>query len=130
VADSGNNMIRKIDTSANVTTLAGQATAGYKDATGATAKFSGPYAISCDLPTGDLYVADFNNQDIRKVTSGGVVTTYAGPTNAGAHLTGFADGPGASATFNFPTGVAVYSGVSPIIVYVADKSNQEIRAIQ
>jgi hypothetical protein len=77
-----------------------------------------------------LYVADSFNHRIRKVTLGGVVTTLAGNGACGArgcHDWGaFADGPGTSASFNFPIGVAVGAAGH---VFVADSFNNRIRKV-
>src|SRR5204862_2258362 len=81
--------------------------------------FSGPFGIAVDS-TNNLYVGDYNNQVIRKITPTAVVTTLAGV--AGSH--GIADGMGRSARFLNPTGVAVASSGT---LYVADSYNDEIR---
>ena len=71
---------------------------------------------------GTVYVADFNNHRIRKVTAAGVVTTLAGSSE------GFADGTGAAAQFAFPRGVAVDGAGT--VVYVTDQNNHRIRQIK
>src|SRR5205814_1464910 len=77
VADQGNRTIRKITSAGVVTTLAGTAgIAGSTDGTGGAARFYMPYALTVAGTT--LYVADTFNSTIRKVTSAGVVTTFAG----------------------------------------------------
>jgi len=118
VADSSNHEIRKITPAGVVTTLAGSTTAGHADGTGASASFNVPYGVAVD-GSGNVYVADYNNHEIRKITPAGVVTTLAGSTTAG-----HANGTGAAASFNHPTGVAVDAGGN---LYVADASNSEIR---
>jgi len=105
-----------------VTTLAGTAgMAGSVDGTGAAARFSGPRGMAVDS-AGNVYVADYGNSTIRKVTAAGVVTTLAGT----AGMYGSVDGMGAAARFNSPTGVAVDSAGN---VYVADSSNSTIREV-
>jgi VCBS repeat-containing protein len=64
----------------NVTTLAGSGTSNYSDGTGDSASFSAPGSIVADS-SGNLYVADGDNNVIRKVTTSGVVTTFAGNGN-------------------------------------------------
>jgi len=122
VADYVNHTVRKATAAGVVTTLAGSAgSAGSDDGTGGAARFNLPQGVAVDS-AGNVYVADSNNHTIRKVTSGGDVTTLAGDAgNAGT-----ADGVGAAAQFNFPSGVAV-DGASN--VYVADSYNHAIRKI-
>lgn len=101
VADSGNNMIRKISSAGVVTTLAGQLTAGYLNATGAAAQFKAPQGVAVDS-LGNVYVADSGNSVIRMITAAGVVTTLAG---SGA--IGIVDGTGTAAQFVWPQGMAM-----------------------
>ena len=120
IADSNNNRIRKITPGGVVTTLAGSGTASYADGTGTAAQFNDPTGIAVDT-SGTVYVADLYNNRIRKITSGGVVTTLAGSGTAGS-----LNGTGTSAQFNNPYGIIVDSSGS---VYVADTSNNIIRKI-
>lgn len=120
VADSNNHTIRKVTSAGIVTTVAGLAGSfGSNDATGSAARFSYPRGVSVD-GAGNVFVADTNNSTIRKVTSGGVVTTLAGL----AGTPGCDDGTG-SERFNFPDGVAVDGAGN---VYVADSEDHAIRA--
>ena len=120
VADLGNGCIRKITFGGNVvTTFAGQANPGSTDGTGTSARFNGPYKITFDS-VGNLYVADNNNHRIRKITPGGVVSTFAGSTQ------GYLDGTGTNAQFNFPSGLELDSSGN---LYVADSTNNRIRRI-
>jgi sugar lactone lactonase YvrE len=122
VADSGNHTIRKITSAGVVTTLAGLANnPGSADGTGAAASFNYPQGITTDS-AGNVYVADYYNHTIRKITSAGVVTTLAGT----ARSYGSADGTGAAARFNYPGGLATDSAGN---VYVADTENHTIRKI-
>jgi sugar lactone lactonase YvrE len=118
IADSGNNRIRKIDISSNVTTLAGS-TIGFSNAQGINAQFSLPSGLTVDS-AGIIYVADYNNHVIRKIDRSSNVTTFAGSTQ------GFSNGQGTAARFNGPSGVAVDTSGS---VYVADSGNNGIRKI-
>jgi sugar lactone lactonase YvrE len=71
-----NSRIRRIAPDGTVTTVAGGAGGGFADGTGTAALFAGPGGIAYG-PDGDLYVSDQNNNRVRRVTTAGVVTTYA-----------------------------------------------------
>jgi hypothetical protein len=113
--------IRQITPQGVVTTIAGSLTSGgFVDGTGSNARFSGAGGVALDT-VGNLYVADSNNNAIRKVTLAGVVTTIAGN---GA--SGFVDGTGATARFNLPIDVVVDAAGN---LYVSDAGNNAIRKI-
>jgi sugar lactone lactonase YvrE len=120
VADTGNQRIRKVTPAGVVTTLAGSGTSAFADGTGAAASFSIPLGVAVDT-AGNVYVGDGGNNRIRKVTPAGAVTTLAG-SGTGA----FADGSGAAASFQGPSGIAVDGSGN---VYVADQTNQRIRFV-
>ncbi|MEO5948894.1 MAG: prepilin-type N-terminal cleavage/methylation domain-containing protein [Candidatus Saccharimonas sp.] len=120
VADYGNNRIRKITQAGIDTVLAGTGVSGFANGAGVSAQFNHPQNLDVDS-AGNVYVADYGNNRIRKITPAGVVSTLAG-----SGVAGFADGAGGSAQFNYPGGIAVDSSG---IVYVADKSNHRIRKI-
>ncbi len=126
VADYANQRIRKITPAGATTTLAGNGTAGYLDGTGGptgTTQFNNPHGVAVDT-TGNVYVADYANNRIRKITPAGATTTLAGNGTAG-YLDG-TGGPTGTTQFNNPLGVAVDTAGS---VYVADFRNQRIRKI-
>jgi len=174
VSDAGNNRIRKILPDGTVSTLAGSGVAGFANGTGNSAMFDRPYGIAVDQ-NGFIYVSDFNNARIRKITPLGTVTTIAGnggsnfvdgpalsvslggsfgltvdaagniyiadinmnnikklSTNgllsviAGTSSPGFADGPGLSARFQSPYGIAVDANGN---VYVSELGNKRVRKI-
>ena len=109
-------------TSYDFATLAGTANvSGSADGTGGAAQFSEPDGVAVD-GSGNVYVADQFNNTIRKIVSGGVVTTLAGT----AGVSGSKDGTGPAAQFNAPVGVAVDGGGN---VYVADTRNCTVRKI-
>jgi sugar lactone lactonase YvrE len=120
VADALNNRIRKIANGC-VTTLAGGGGSGSLDGAGANAQFSVPVALAADA-SGNVYVADYGNELIRRVSPQGVVRTLAGL----AGTSGAANGVNNNATFFQPTGVAVDGATN---VYVADTGNHLIRKI-
>ena len=125
VTDSGNQRIRKITASGNVTTLAGAGTAGFSDGNGVGAFFSGPSGVAVDS-NNNVYVADSGNHRIRKITPSGIVTTFAGGGFSGWGNGSFLDGIGTNARFNYPGGLAVDSVGN---VYVSDTVNNRIRKI-
>ncbi|MEX6686410.1 T9SS type A sorting domain-containing protein [Danxiaibacter flavus] len=102
-----------------VTTLAGS-TIGFADGTGAAAQFSGPRGIGINT-TGTILVADQGNNRIRKVTTAGVVTTFAG-----SGTPGLVNATGTAAQFNQPMGVATDAANN---TYVADNANNVVRKI-
>lgn len=122
VADSNNHTIRKIDTNDVVTTFAGApGFTGTTDATGTSARFSGPAGIVIDAAD-NLYVSDTNNHTIRKITPAGEVTTVAG--QAGSN--GSTDATGTSASFYRPQQITI-DGTGNL--YVTDSNNRTIRRI-
>ena len=102
------------------TTLAGTGTPGFADGPGTTAQFNIPIGVVVD-GAGNVYIADYNNHRIRRIDHAGTVTTLAGTGTPG-----FADGPGTTAQFNDPIGVALDAAGN---VYVADDKNHRIRRI-
>jgi sugar lactone lactonase YvrE len=122
VADTANDVIRKITADGMVSTLAGAAHShGSADGQGNQARFWAPFGIAVDA-SGVIYVADTANNTIRKITPGGMVSTLAGL----AGHPGTNDGANFSARFRNPWSVAVDSSNN---VFVADMSNDTIRKI-
>jgi hypothetical protein len=110
VADVVNQTIRKITPAGLVATLAGLAgVPGSEDGTGEAARFRAPTGVAAD-DAGNVYVADRNNQTIRKITATGVVTTLVGV----AGQSGFVEGP-LPGRIALPLGIAL-SGNSLYIV--------------
>lgn len=121
VGDSNDNTIEKIAPSGEVTVLAGSpGKTGAADGKGSKARFSYPAGIALDS-TGNIYVADENNNAIRKVTPRGVVTTLAGGRGQGSR-----DGKGSLASFRGPTAVAVDAAGN---VFVSDYGNSTLRKV-
>lgn len=122
VADSGNHVIRTITPAGIVSTWAGKAgEAGQIDGPGSAARFLYPSHLAVDA-AGNVFVSDWGNHAIRRITPNGVVTTWAGQLGTA----GTADGTGSSARFNRPRGLALDASGA---VYVADTNNQTIRKI-
>ena len=116
---AGANTIRKITPAGRVTTLAGYpSNAGSVDGVGTNAMFHGPSGLAVD-GTGNVYVADMLNSQIRRVTPTGVVTTLAGVSG----LVGSTDGT-TNALFFQPVEVVVDAGLN---LYLTDSGNHDIR---
>lgn len=120
VADTGNNLIRKITPDGVVTTLAGSGQAGKTDGAGIDASFTEASNLTVDA-SGNVYVADPFNNLIRKITPDGTVTTLAGTGQVGN-----VDGVGTEASFHHPNGMAVDKDGN---LFVADLYNNIIRKI-
>lgn len=120
VGDRHNNRIRKITPAGVVTTFAGSGVAGTANGYGTAAQFYGPMGLVIDS-AGSLYVADRENNLIRKVTATGLVTTIAGSGAAGS-----SDGVGTAAQFNGSMSLAIGSDGN---LYVGDYWGHRVRKI-
>lgn len=116
-----NNVIYQIAADGTYTVLAGSGTSGLTDGTGTSAEFANPFSLVRD-GLGDLYIADFANHTVRKVSSAGIVSTFAGDGTPGT-----LDGTGTLAKFTSPIGITI----SPTsgTLYVSQLSDVGIRAI-
>jgi NHL repeat len=133
IADTYNQVIRKVDTSGIVTTVAGTFTPGGPNGTGVggysgdngpatSAQLNGPSGMAMDS-AGNLYIADQNNHAIRKVDANGFITTVAGNGTQGYSGDGY---PATSAQLNHPARVAVDRVGN---LYIADTLNNRIRKV-
>jgi uncharacterized repeat protein (TIGR01451 family) len=124
VADSSNSVIRKIDSSGIITTVAGNGTAGFSGDGGAAtgAEVQNPYSVAVDA-TGNLYIADTSNQRIRKVDSSGIITTIAG---TGACCDSGDGGAATSAQLDYPVGVAVDAAGN---LYITGNGDGRVRIV-
>ena len=121
IADSGNDLIRKVTAAGVVTTLAGVATkGGATNGPASSATFKQPYGVVLDK-AGNIYVADYANNMIRKISTSGIVSTFAGSLKPGN-----ADGQDTLARFNAPFGIAIDATGN---LYVADSKNNLLRKI-
>ncbi len=143
VSEYTGNRIRKITPDGVVTTIAGSTdstpgtrtgvdsrinnAAGYIDATGTDAKFTGPSGIAVDPNTDNLYVVEEYGNRIRKITPTGVVTTFAGSTSDNTYTSGgYVDATGTNARFTLPVGIAVDSKSN---IYVTEYGRNKLRKI-
>ncbi len=126
VADAYNCIVRKITPEGVVTTLAGARRIGISDGTGTEAMFNTPGGLDVDF-FGNIYVADFFNHNIRKITSSGVVTTVAGnATSAAGDGYGYVDATGTAARFYRPSALEFDAWGN---LYVVDANNVVVRKI-
>lgn len=121
ITDQSNHKIRKIDDAGNVNTIAGTGVAGFLDGIGSSAKFYFPAAMAIDSQN-NLFIADYGNHCVRKITPFGIVSTYAGIGGVAGNI----DGNVSVATFNYPTGLCFDNQGN---LYVADYGTQKIRKI-
>ena len=124
IADSGNHRVRKVATNGIISTLAGNGVAGYTGDGGPAerAQLNRPIGVAVDR-LGNLYIADSDNNRIRKVTPNGSILTVAGTGSRGFSGDG---GFATSAQLNFPTGVAMDAAGN---LYVADAYNFRARKV-
>jgi len=122
IADSGNNRVRKV-ANAVITTVAGNGTAGYSGDNGVatSASLNFPLGIAVDA-AGNIYIVDFDNERIRKVSNGMITTAAGNGSNGYSGDTG----PAISAQLNSPGGIAVDSAAN---LYIADAGNAVIRKV-
>jgi len=120
VADTHNSMIRKITSDGTVSTLAGRPNAQTANHPDTVVRFDNPNGIAVDKD-GNVFVADWDRDQIKKITPDGKVSVYAGTGERGSK-----DGPAAIATFYLPEGIALDQKGN---LYVADSYNNRIRRI-
>lgn len=124
IADKDNSRVRKVSPAGIITTIAGIGISSYfgdnGPATGAI--LNGPSAVAIDA-TGNIFIADQNNNVIRKINTSGIITRFAG--NASSGFSGDM-GPATASQLSFPSGVAVDPGGN---VYIADYANSRIRKV-
>ncbi len=123
-SDTNNSRIRKVDTKGNITTFAGNGTQGYKGdgAAAGSAQIWFPAGLAFD-GSGNLYVADYGNSTVRKITSAGMISTVAGTGVWGNTGDG---GPASKATLAAPSALAIDAAGN---IYIGDVSANVIRKI-
>lgn len=124
IADHDNQRIRKVDAGGIITTVAGTGVAGFSGDGGVAtaANLNGPREVELD-GAGNLYIVDTDNNRVRKVNAGGIITTVAGTGVAGFSGDG---GLATVAQLDGPNGAAVDGSGN---LYIADRDNHRIRKV-
>jgi uncharacterized membrane protein len=124
ILDTGNNVVRLVNTTGTITSVAGTGAAGYTgdDGPATSATLHAPYGLNIDS-SGNLYIADSGNNVVRMVSTAGIISTIAG--NGAAGYSGD-NGPATSATLNNPQGVTIDSQDN---VYISDQNNNRVREL-
>jgi len=124
VADTGNNVLRRIDTDGIITTVAGNGRSGsLGDGLPAVdAELAGPTGVAVD-GAGNIYIADTGSDRVRRVTPDGTILPFAGTGVPGPLGDG---GPAVRATLHQPTGLAVDQAGD---VFIADAFNNRVRRV-
>jgi len=131
ICDDGNNMVRKVDASGNITVVAGNPGAAGDagdggPATAAACKLNTPTGVAVDS-AGNIYICDAGNNQVRMVIAAtGIITTIAGSTVGTAGFSGDL-GPATAAKLSNPRGIFVYPNGK--LIYFSDGTNNRIRAI-
>jgi uncharacterized protein (TIGR03437 family) len=122
--ENGDSRVRKIDTKGNISTIAGNGTAGFSGdgSAGSNAELNFPTGVAVDS-SGNVYIADLVNLRIRKLTSSGTISTAAGNGNFSYSGDG---GQATSAQLNTPQAVATDSNGN---LYIADTANHVVRKV-
>ena len=119
IADTSSHKIRKIQ-SGTVTTVAGNGSPAFADGPASSASFNTPHGVDFDS-SGNVYVADYFNNRVRKISVAGIVTTIGGGATAGS-----ADGALSTSTMYSPHHIKV---VTDTLLYLCETDNSKIRVI-
>jgi sugar lactone lactonase YvrE len=122
IADEANNRVREVNGAGTITTVAGGGSTFGDGGPATSAQLSQPMGVAVD-GQGNFYIADRGNSRVRKVTSGGTITTLAGTGVSGYSGDG---GAASAAKVNLPAGVAADG---PGNVYIADTNNHRVRKV-
>ena len=124
IADSGNLRVRRVDAAGTITTVAGTGELGFGGDGGPATKasFKGVSSLAID-GAGNLYIADYGNNRVRRVDTRGIITTVAGTGQEGFSGDG---GPAVRARLHSPDGLAVDGSGN---LYIADSGNLRVRRV-
>jgi uncharacterized protein (TIGR03437 family) len=124
IADEGNNVVRKVAATGIITTVAGIGIPGFSgDGGSATeSQLNAPFGVALDA-AGNLYVSDWVNNRVRKVSTAGIITTIGGN---GIRSSSGDGGPAIAASIGGPFGIAVDASGN---IFVADQSGDRVRMI-
>lgn len=124
IADTFNNVVRKVSVNGTITTIAGNGTAGFGGDGGSatSAQLNGPQGIAVDSAGLNVYVSDTQNARVRKI-SGGTISTVAGNGTPGF---GGDNGAATAAQLNVPIGLALDASGN---LYIADFTNNRVRKV-
>jgi hypothetical protein len=124
LADLRNNVVRKVSVSGIITTIAGKDSAGYSGDGGpaTAAKLNFPFDLTADK-SGNIYIADAENNRIRKVSTSGIMSTFAGN---GTNSYSGDGGPATAAELNYPAGICLDNSGN---ICIADIGNNVIRKV-
>jgi hypothetical protein len=125
ISDQGDNRIRKVDTNGIISTLAGTNSTGFSGDGGlaTNAKLSSPTGVAVD-GSGNLFIADWHNNRIRKISTNGFITTVAGTNAAGFTGDG---GLAVNAMLSSSSTAVAVDGVGNL--FIADSGNNRIRKV-
>src|SRR5580658_9228323 len=124
IADAANARVRKVSPAGIITTIAGTGQPGFSGDNGpaGSAQLNQPYGVALDS-SGNLYIADFGNQRVRRVATGGTITTVAGNGQTGSNGDG---GPATSAQMLSPRNLAIDPAGD---IYVSEFVGHSVRRI-
>ena len=122
IADTSNHRVRKVSRGGTITTFAGGGSSRGDGGRATSAQLSGPYGVAVD-GRGNVYIPDYGDHLVRKVSPGGTISMFAG-TGAGGY-TGDG-GPATSARLYSPVGVAADRKGH---VYIAEYGNRTVRKV-
>ena len=127
IADTENHRVRRIDAESGIIiTIAGSGEEGYGGDEGPAteAKLNWPTGVAVD-DSGNVYIADRNNERVRRVDADGIITTFAG-TGEWGYDSDEDGGPATEALLNWPADVALDANGN---IYIADEYNNRIRKV-